>query len=83
MRSTTEKLALRAQHTCVLRMESRSCTACNRGVPYPALTMDETMQSMRPSPSYRACVPRLRFMLHYPRTWLIKDRYTVVGLRGR
>jgi hypothetical protein len=41
-----EKMALRSKHTCVLRNESRSCTACNRGVPYPALTVDEIIESL-------------------------------------
>jgi hypothetical protein len=27
--------------------------------------------------------PAFRMMSHEPRTWLIKDRYTVFGLRGR
>lgn len=41
-----EKMALRSKHTCVIRMESRSCTACNRGVPYPALTVDEIIDGL-------------------------------------
>lgn len=41
-----EKLELRAQHTCVLKMTSVNCRACNRGVPYPALTVDEIIESL-------------------------------------
>lgn len=41
-----EKRALRAKHTCVKTMESRSCTACSNGVPYPHMTVDEIIESL-------------------------------------
>ncbi len=41
-----EKQALRAQHTCVLKMTSVNCRACNRGVPYPHMTIDEVKEAL-------------------------------------
>lgn len=45
-RTLDEKLALRAQHTCIKEMTSVRCRACNSGVPYPALTVDEIIESL-------------------------------------
>lgn len=35
------RLKLRAMHTCISAVSSMNCTACNRGVPYPAMTIEE------------------------------------------
>lgn len=37
---------LRAKHTCVMAASSMRCLACNRGVPYPALTTEELEDMM-------------------------------------
>lgn len=47
-----EKQRLRSQHTCVLKMDSRTCIGCNTGVPYPALSVEEILQSMSPVKRY-------------------------------
>lgn len=36
-----ERAAQRAKHTCMKTMESRSCRACNAGIPYPHPSVDE------------------------------------------
>lgn len=38
---------LRAQHTCIRQTSSMACLACNRGVPYPAATVDEILDEVR------------------------------------
>jgi hypothetical protein len=43
--TTNEARALRAKHTCIMQASSMRCLACDRGVPYPALT-DEEMDDM-------------------------------------
>lgn len=40
------KQALRAQHTCMREMTSMHCLACARGVPYPALTIEEIQDAL-------------------------------------
>lgn len=42
-----QKLTLRAQHTCVKKMSSLRCSACNSGVPYPELTIAEMIEQMK------------------------------------
>ena len=37
---------LRAMHTCMKTMSSMNCLACNRGVPYPAMTVEEIEDSL-------------------------------------
>ena len=36
-----QRARLRARHTCVMATSSMNCRACNRGIPYPALTIEE------------------------------------------
>jgi hypothetical protein len=42
------KAELRRQHTCIMKTSSMDCRACNRGVPYPHMTIEETLASMGP-----------------------------------
>lgn len=37
---------LRSQHTCMQTASSIGCRACDRGVPYPAKTMDELLRDL-------------------------------------
>lgn len=56
-----EKLALRAKHTCMLKMSSMRCIGCNAGVPYPALTIAEIEESLAEGRrERRAAAPALR-----------------------
>lgn len=48
-----EKQRLRGMHTCIMDMSSMRCRACNRGVPYPALTIAEIEESLRVGRSER------------------------------
>ena len=53
-----EKLRLRAQHTCVKDMSSMKCRACNRGVPYPALTIEEIEEALAAGAEVRKAAER-------------------------
>lgn len=39
--TSQQRIDLRARHTCIRDVSSLHCVACNHGVPYPALTLEE------------------------------------------
>lgn len=54
-----EKAALRARHTCIKAVSSLRCHACNNGVPYPALTLEEIDELLDGGREAEAAMPAL------------------------
>ncbi len=40
-RARQKRADQRAQHTCVMKASSMGCLGCARGIPYPALTLED------------------------------------------
>lgn len=58
--AAADRDALRRQHTCIMSASSMRCRACDRSVPYPALTLEEISEALgRGREEAEAAVPAL------------------------
>lgn len=53
-----ENARLRGLHTCTMSMSSMNCRACNRGVPYPHMTIEEIKSALEAGAKERKAAER-------------------------